>query len=497
MGQLLKRQILDNLPSISKTEDDYIVTSRFWGGFPVGFIDAKSSKAYIHNHVNIEVMYHAVEGEDIYQVVRFTVEPFSICRDNLIDEPPANITSPIPSCNKKTAKRYHTDYDMITAIGREPQLAMGKVLFTYDVLWYENMELEWSDRWYIYLSMDDSIPSRARWTVSVYSVVVAVVLGSLFLNLLIRDLRYRAEHLRQETNHEEPRWWSSCSCDRIVQAIMVLLVSCGLLVMILACGVVILSWRSDLFSIFTIMANAVLCGAFAICIERDLRYSPLLIHDSGDEEDNEGDSCEQDLRLWPLTEQAFDAPKRAPLLLSVLCGTGAQILATTVLSAIVFAFGLVPSSTRGAKLLFVLLVFTFMGAVGGHVTARLYKSFGGYLKGTIFAASLTALGFPGVAFLTWLAIDMYFQQQEGTTYSLLPRSTSLIMLGLWLCVMTPITMLSAFDGFRRGINRKVPIQPRGDESSEHPATTAHKNCEDTFLVRLLISGLLPVSAFFP
>ena len=54
-----------------------MVTTRYWQGFPVDFM-AKDMIDYIHNHVNIEIMYHAVEIKaDRYRVVGFTVEPFS------------------------------------------------------------------------------------------------------------------------------------------------------------------------------------------------------------------------------------------------------------------------------------------------------------------------------------------------------------------------------------------------------------------------------------
>ena len=54
--------IVDNLPSAMKIEDDDQSTTRYWQGFPVGFISEKDMKAYIYNHVNIEIGYHQVHG---------------------------------------------------------------------------------------------------------------------------------------------------------------------------------------------------------------------------------------------------------------------------------------------------------------------------------------------------------------------------------------------------------------------------------------------------
>jgi hypothetical protein len=49
--------ILDDLAEASKIEDDKKVTPRYRQGFPIGFISYNSGKAYIYNHVNIEIMY--------------------------------------------------------------------------------------------------------------------------------------------------------------------------------------------------------------------------------------------------------------------------------------------------------------------------------------------------------------------------------------------------------------------------------------------------------
>lgn len=167
--------IVDNLSAASKAEDDATITTRYWQGFPVGFIADDSHLAYVHNHVNIEIMYHPIERladeEQKYRVVRLTVEPFSIKHDfksnggkddftsNDDEKIPqlqdwATIKKPIASCdsNIPLGQRSHTTYEMITEVDREPQLASGQVLFTYDVHWVENLELKWASRWDIYLS---------------------------------------------------------------------------------------------------------------------------------------------------------------------------------------------------------------------------------------------------------------------------------------------------------------------------------------------------------
>lgn len=215
--------IVDNLPSASKVEDDTVVTTRYWHGFPVGFINQNNMKAYIHNHVNIEIMYHQVEDPTVsnkYRVVRFTVEPFSIAHqfeeyltaqaevDGKFLPLVANIKNPIASCNTGIAMQQHTNYDMITAAGHNPQEASGDVLFTYDVIWKENTELHWASRWDIYLNMDQAIPAKVHWVSIGNSMVIVLVLSAMIAAILIRNLhrdmnRYNKVAVDEEARAEE------------------------------------------------------------------------------------------------------------------------------------------------------------------------------------------------------------------------------------------------------------------------------------------------------
>ena len=207
--------IVDNLSSASKSEDAETITTRYWQGFPVGYVNEDDKKAYINNHVNIEIMYHAVETEvDKFRIVRFTVEPFSIqhsfepLEDNDDDTKEgekkgkvAKLMKPILSCAGGN-NNVHTSFDMVTEAG--PQLASGKVLFTYDVTWKENKELKWASRWDIYLSMDNAIPAKVHWLSIANSLVIVVVLSAMIAAILVRNLRRDfARYNRLATDEEK------------------------------------------------------------------------------------------------------------------------------------------------------------------------------------------------------------------------------------------------------------------------------------------------------
>jgi transmembrane 9 superfamily protein 2/4 len=393
--------IVDNLSAASKVEDDSTITTRYWQGFPVGFVAEDSHLAYVHNHVNIEIMYHPVETEtDKYRVVRFTVEPFSVKHDFVpIDDTEEDITAtddvvprmvewasiknPIASCNPTISadEKTHTNYDMVTDIGREPQLASGKVLFTYDVHWEENDELHWASRWDIYLSMDNAIPAKVHWLSIANSVVIVSVLSAMIVAILLRNL------------------------------------------------------RQDL-----------------------ARYNRL----ATDEE--KADDMEE--KGWKLVHaDVFRPPTFSPLLLSVCCGTGAQLLCMTFWTIIFSALGFLSPARRGALLMAELLFYVLMGIVSGYVTARFYKTFKG--KAWQNATVCTALGFPGLSFILFFSMDIMAWIYGST--DAVPFTTMLVLIVLWFGISTPLVFLGAYFGYKQdafeipvktsNIPRQIPDQP--------------------------------------
>ncbi|KAL9184085.1 hypothetical protein ACHAXT_002171 [Thalassiosira profunda] len=286
-------------------EDDTTVTTRYWQGFPVGFIASDTKKAYVHNHVNIEIQYHSVETEpDKARVVRFTVEPFSIKHDfddvayddddSTLGYKVVRITNPIESCNPKITLKEHTRYEMVYARGREHQPAAGKVLFTYDVIWTENKDLHWASRWDVYLTMDNAIPSKVHWlpTVALCILLVVGILASVIIRVLLRNIRsYNSIVADESQERAEDMGWTAVHAD------------------------------------------------------------------------------------------VFRPPSFSPMLLSVCCGSGSQLLCTTVVSIALSAVGRLSPANRGSMITAQLLLYTLLGIVGGYVAARLYKTFKGEHRG--------------------------------------------------------------------------------------------------------------------
>jgi len=395
--------IVDNLSAASKVEDDATITTRYWQGFPVGFIHEDDHKAYVHNHVNIEIMFHPIDldgmgnGEQKYRIVRFTVEPFSIKHDfkdqeddfeDVDDdstqlETKKKIKNPIPSCDPAMPnnRRSHTTYDMVTAKGRVPQVASGEVLFTYDVHWVENLELHWASRWDIYLSMDNAIPAKVHWLSIANSLVIVFVLSAMVVAILLRNL------------------------------------------------------RQDL-----------------------ARYNRV----ATDEE--KADDLEE--KGWKLVHaDVFRPPSYSPLLLSVCCGTGAQLLCMTFWTILFSAMGFLSPARRGALIMAELIFFVLMGCVNGYVTARLYKTFKG--KAWQNATVCTALGYPGLCFSLFFLLDLIAWGYGSS--DAVPFTTMLVLLVLWFGISTPLVFVGAYYGYKQdaieypvktsNIPRQIPDQP--------------------------------------
>ncbi len=388
--------IVDNLPSASKTEDDDSTYTKYFQGFPIGFVDPDSKKAYVNNHVNIEIEYHEVEAlpneEKEYRIVRFTVEPFSIKHDftPLLDDDDANndnafkvatIENPIASCDPKRSKKVHTNFQMAAHSGHPSQEASGKVLFTYDVIWTENKDVSWASRWDIYLSMNDAFPDKVHWLSVGNSLIVVLVLTTMVAAILVRNLR------------------------------------------------------------------------------RDYdRYSKV---STSDEERNE------DLEEvgWKLVHADVFRPPNYPMMISVFCGTGMQLLFMASITLVFAVMGFLNPARRGSLILALLVLYVLMGSVSGYVTARMYKTFKG--KNWQRATFVAAFGFPSLTFAMFFLMNL-LAVSKGSGDAV-PFSKMLLLLLIWFGISTPLVFFGAYLGFKvdaiefpvntSNIPRQIPDQP--------------------------------------
>ena len=382
--------IVDNLPAASKWQNDYSITTRSLGGFPVGYVDKTNNKSYVYNHVNIEIMYHPVETDpNRYHIVRFTIKPFSIhhqfdlardsddmighnyrCTNTQQISSNVSIYNPLPSCSKINGNMtnlsqtvpIHTEYEMNLNFGHGPQLASGYVLFTYDVIWVENRELKWLNRWDFYSSMDGILPPGIHYKALYSAFVIVIVL---------------------------------------------------------------------IFRVFAIIKQNVRSGFD--------QYSQLNSTDKNAEDFEEFG--------WKLLHaHVFHPPSFSPLLFSWACGTGAQILAAALITLMLSAMGLLSVSNRGILRLAQLGSYLAMGGVGGYVTARLSRTFQG--SSWIHAAICTTFGFPGMVFLLFFGMTVFALYKKTTYAVVLPHMGWLLV--VWFGISIPLVFSGAYFGYKHG-----------------------------------------------
>jgi transmembrane 9 superfamily member 2/4 len=197
--------IIDNLPSANLAVSNGKEQKHYAGGFPVGIMSNDNAKAYIYNHVNINIDYH--RREEGFRVVGFAVEPLSVSHkfsggyewDGLSLD---GAQKPLSTC---PAPGQHMDREQIENL--QIVAPSEKILYTYDVMWKES-EVAWTSRWDVYLTEDNLVPAQVHWYSITNSILVVVFLSLLVISILVRNLRrdiaaYNALSALSEEDAEE------------------------------------------------------------------------------------------------------------------------------------------------------------------------------------------------------------------------------------------------------------------------------------------------------
>ena len=234
------------------------------------------------------------------------------------------------------------------------------------------------------------------------------------------------------------------------------------------------------FSIINSMLIVVfLTGMVAMIMMRTLnqdvrRYNQL-----------EGDEAQEETG-WKLVHgDVFRAPKN-PNLLSVVIGSGVQLLTMSGITLAFAVLGFLSPANRGGLLTAMLLLYVFMGVFAGYVSSRLYKSFNGlaWKRNTV----MTALLFPGVVFSVCFVLN-FFVWHAGSSGAI-PFGTLFALLFLWFGISVPLCFVGSYFGFRK-TKIENPVRtnmiPRQIPDQSWYMQTAFS---------VLIGGILPFGAVF-
>lgn len=186
-------------------------------------------------------------------------------------------------------------------------------------------------------------------------------------------------------------------------------------------------------------------------LKKDIaRYNRLDSFNLDDLSGTNGDA-ENDIQEdsgWKLVHgDVFRTPKN-PLLLSIFLGNGSQLF-VMVGTTITFALlGFLSPSNRGSLGTVMILLYTVFGFIGGYVSARVYKSFGGEKWKQNIA--MTPIMIPGIVFATFFLLNLFLWAKRSS--GAVPFTTMLVILGIWFVISVPLSFAGSWVGFRHAVS---------------------------------------------
>lgn len=172
-------------------------------------------------------------------------------------------------------------------------------------------------------------------------------------------------------------------------------------------------------------------------------------------------------------------------LLSVFCGTGAQIAAIASVTLLFSHLGFFSMAYRGGLLSGMILFWVITSAICGYVSARMYITFGGTKKKVVTLGS--AFLFSGAAFAVFFLTNTVLWLAKST--AAVNFFTLLKLLALWVMGSLPLNVLGAFFGYKSKpveFPSKVATEPRPLTGSEgNPA-----------ILYAVVSGIIPFGVVF-
>ncbi|PTU18008.1 hypothetical protein P175DRAFT_0503897 [Aspergillus ochraceoroseus IBT 24754] len=249
--------------------------------------------------------------------------------------------------------------------------------------------------------------------------------------------------------------------------------------------------NSAVFVVFLVgMVSMILVRALKKDIARYNRLDMINLEDLDGTSAAIEDGIQEDSG-WKLVHgDVFRCPK-SPLLLSVLVGNGAQLFMMTGVTVVFALFGLLSPGNRGFLATAILLIYTVFGFIGGYVSARVYKSFGGEAwKRNII---MTPVLVPGSIFGVFFLLNL-FVWAKGSSGAV-PFGTMLALVLIWFVISMPLSVAGSWVGFKQQAIEgptKVNQIPR----QVPPMSGSLRTIPSLFLTGILPFGAIFVELYF-
>ncbi|CDK27782.1 unnamed protein product [Kuraishia capsulata CBS 1993] len=168
---------------------------------------------------------------------------------------------------------------------------------------------------------------------------------------------------------------------------------------------------------------------------------------------------------WKLVHgDVFRAPENK-MLLSVLVGSGVQILLMSITTAGFALFGLLSPSNRGSLSTVMFILYAVYGCFGSYVSAALYKLFQG--EDWKLNMILTPTMIPGSLFALFIFFNFFLIAVKSS--GAVPIGTMFAIVLIWFVISLPLSAAGSLLGYKRPsvtlpvkvnqIPRQIPTQP--------------------------------------
>ena len=152
----------------------------------------------------------------------------------------------------------------------------------------------------------------------------------------------------------------------------------------------------------------------------------------------------QDYDWKQVSGDVFRPPNKNVLLLSVMLGTGAQLLSMFTISLFLGVFGFMNPEKRMNIINIGLLVYCFSGLLGGYISAKFYRFYGGI--SWVKSACFTSLFFPGMLIGGYLIVNCLLIYEKSNAAVHFGDILSLFF--LWIFCTFPLILLGSFFGYK-------------------------------------------------
>lgn len=189
---------------------------------------------------------------------------------------------------------------------------------------------------------------------------------------------------------------------------------------------------------------------------------------------------------WKLVHGDVFRPPPNAMLLSVLLGSGSQMILMVIITLFFACLGFLSPATRGGLMTAMLILYVFLGTPAGYVASRMYKMFGGEQWKT--NVILTAFLFPSIMFAIFFVLNLVLWAKESS--GAVPFGTLVAICLLWFVVSVPLTFVGAYLGFKKAAIEH-PVR-----TNQIPRQIPPQSIYIQFIPGVLMGGILPFGCVF-